>query len=224
MLSINDPTVFGKLRQRLERHGAAATLHAFGMRAVNAVAPFKSLRGVYLEEPDPAFLQCPPGLTAGFATPEELREYTRDPDNELSMQFVDEARTRGDECFAICAGTTLASYGWYTTKPAPVGLPGFLLHFDPRWTYMYKGFTHRNHRGQRLHAVGMAMAMRHYRDNGYHGLVSYVESTNADSLKSCARLGYREFGSVYLLKLFGRWRTLSSPGCERFNFRIRPTA
>lgn len=224
MLSISDSTVFGKLREKVKRHGAAATFHALGMRAVNAVAPFKSLRGVYLEEPDPAFLQCPAGLTAGFATPEALREFSRDPDNELSAQFVEEAHARADECFAICDGPTLASYGWYTTKPAPVGLAGFLLHFDARWTYMFKGFTHRRYRGQRLHAFGMAMAMRHYRERGFHGLVSYVESTNADSLKSCARLGYREFGSVYLLKVFGRWRTLSSPGCERFRFRIRPMA
>lgn len=224
MLSISGPTVFGKLHQRLKRHGAAATLHACGMRAVNAVAPFKTLRGVYLEEPDPAFLQCPPGLTAGFATPEELREFARDPDNELSPQFIEEALARGDQCFAIRDGPTLASYGWYATKPAPIGLPGFVLHFDERWTYMFKGFTHQRHRGQRLHAFGMAMAMRHYRERGFHGLVSYVESTNADSLKSCARLGYREFGSVYLLKVFGRWLTLSTPGCGRFRFRIRPTA
>jgi hypothetical protein len=217
-------SVLKNLRQKVSRHGARAALHAAGMRLVNAVAPFKSLRGVYLEEPDPAFLQCPAGLTARFATPEMLREFTRDPDNELSMQFVEEALVRGDQCFAICDGSTLASYGWYTTKPASVGLPGFLLHFDPRWTYMYKGFTHRRNRGQRLHAFGMAMAMHHYRERGFRGLVSYVESTNADSLKSCARLGYREFGSVYLLNFLGRWRTLSSPGCEQFSFRIRPTA
>jgi hypothetical protein len=87
---------------------------------------------------------------------------------------------------------------------------------------MYKGFTDPRHRGQRLHAIGMTRALQHYRSAGYRGIVSYVESTNFDSLKSCFRMGYAMFGSVYMVKLFGHWLTFSSPGCWRFDFRVLP--
>jgi hypothetical protein len=88
---------------------------------------------------------------------------------------------------------------------------------------MYKGFTGRDYRGQRLHAIGMTRALQHYLDGGYGGIVSYVESTNFDSLKSCARMGYRVFGSIYAVELLGRWFAFSSPGCARFGFRVAST-
>jgi hypothetical protein len=89
---------------------------------------------------------------------------------------------------------------------------------------MYKGFTDKRYRGQRLHAIGMTRALQHYLDTGYRGIVSYVESTNFDSLKSCFRMGYEVFGSVYVLQLFGRYFTLSSPGCKAFDFGVTSTA
>jgi hypothetical protein len=220
MLSITQPLIVDKVRRKLRRHGFAATLHAYGMRAANSALLFKILRGVYVEQPNPAFLKCPPGFTATFAPQEVLRDLARNPDNELSLKFVDQALAREDQCFAICDGGVPAAYGWYSFKPAPIGLPGLMLHFDPRYVYMYKGFTHPRYRGQRLHAVGVTLALRHYLSRGFQGLVSYVESTNVDSLKSCARAGYRRFGSVFLLKAFDQTVALSSPGCDRFDFRL----
>ena len=32
-------------------------------------------------------------------------------------------------------------------------------------------------------------------------------------------MGYNVFGSVYVLRLFGRYFTFSSPGCRRLDFR-----
>src|SRR5437667_315175 len=83
-----------------------------------------------------------------------------------------------------------AAYGWYASAATPVA-PGLVLHFAPGYVYMYKGFTHDLHRGKRLHAIGMTRALQHYRSSGFKGVVSYVESSNFDSLKSCARMGYR---------------------------------
>jgi hypothetical protein len=51
-------------------------------------------------------------------------------------------------------------------------------------------------------------------------MVSYVESTNFDSLKSCFRMGYRVFGSIYVIRLLGRSFAFSSPGCTPFGFRL----
>jgi hypothetical protein len=85
---------------------------------------------------------------------------------------------------------------------------------------MYKGFTDSRYRGQRLHAIGMTRALEHYLSKGFGGIVSYVESTNFDSLKSCFRMGYRVFGSIYVVRIFGRDFAFSSPGCRRFDFRV----
>jgi len=51
--------------------------------------------------------------------------------------------------------------------------------------------------------------------------VSYVESGNFDSLKSCYRLGYVDAGSIYLFRLFGRYRSVASSGCRPYGLRLR---
>src|SRR5262249_50981302 len=94
------------------------------------------------------------------------------------------------------------------------------LHFNPEYIYMYKGFTHDNYRGQRLHAIGMNLALREYLNRGYRGLVSYVESNNFASLKSVYRMGYKDFGTVYILKMLGEKLIYSSPGCKKYDFYV----
>ena len=85
---------------------------------------------------------------------------------------------------------------------------------------MYKGFTSLAHRGQRLHAIGKTHALRHYVAKNYRGLISYVESTNFESLRSNARMGYEIFGSIYVVRIVGRYFAVSTPGCWRFDFRL----
>jgi hypothetical protein len=205
----------------LRRHGLWPFFYALALRILHALAGFKVLKAICAASPDPAFLQCPAGYTALFLPADMLRRFDEDPRCEMSAAFVEQALARGDECFALLDGDTLAAYGWYSFRPTPIGLPEMLLHFSADYVYMYKGFTHPRYRGQRLHAIGMSMALRHYLARGYKGLVSYVESTNFDSLRSCQRMGYRVFGSVYLARLFGRHFSLSSPGCELFRFGVR---
>jgi hypothetical protein len=208
------------LRLKSRRHGTAATAYEAAVKALGSVADFKILRGVFVGQPDPAFLECPyqPMLLDDAA----LRRFARDPANELSPEFIDEATARGDQCYAICDGDRLAAYGWYAFGATPIGLPGVLLHYSPGNVYMYKGFTHTDYRGQRLHAIGMTRALQHYLSSGYKGIVSYVESINFDSLKSCFRMGYSVFGTVYVVKVFGRYLSFSSPGCQTYAFRVQP--
>jgi hypothetical protein len=37
-------------------------------------------------------------------------------------------------------------------------------------------------------------------------------------------MGYRVFGSIYVVKLFGRYLAFSSSGCARFAFRLECSA
>jgi len=204
----------------LRRHGRGRALHEVASRTINMLVTFKILRGVVVRRPDPKYLACPANYTAAFLSDDEVRAYARDPGNELDEAFLREALGKGDACFAIRDGADLAAYGWYSSKPTRIDPPDLFLRFSPEYVYMYKGFTPARYRGQRLHAIGMTLALRHYLGQGYRGLVSYVESTNFDSLKSVFRMGYEAFGSVYVLKAFGRTFRRSGRGCAAFGFGV----
>ena len=219
-MSKKDGSMIRKTLARIRRHGIANTVHYACMKLVNLAFPFTILRGVSVERPDEDFLACPEGYSAGFLSAHALARHAQHPATELSVEFLANALGAGDECYAICEGATLASYGWYATGPTPAHASELELHFAPGWVYMYKGFTDTRHRGRRLHAIGMTRALQHYVSRGHEGIVSYVESTNFDSLKSCHRMGYQVFGSIYVARIFGRYLTFSSPGCERFDFRL----
>jgi hypothetical protein len=222
-MRIADLPMVQKAQRRLGRHGAAAFVHFFLLKLINLVLPFRILRGVHVAHAAPEFLSHPPAYTPSFLAPGELKAFAADPRTEMSRAFVEDALRNGDECYAICDGPRLAAYGWYSTRPTPIDLSGLTLRFADDHVYMYKGFTDRDYRGQRLHAIGMTRALQHYLDGGCRGIVSYVESTNFDSLKSCFRMGYEVFGSIYAVELFGRWFAFSSPGCGRFAFRLVST-
>lgn len=204
---------------KLRRQGAWNVLYALAIKAINAVVFFKVLKGVTIERPDAAYLAFPEAYHAGFLPESALRAFAADPATEMSEAFLDAALAKGDECYAICDGPRLAAYGWYATSATTAGSPDLVLHFRDEYVYMYKGFTDPRYRGQRLHAIGMTRALAQYRGRGFRGIVSYVESTNFDSLKSCFRMGYKVFGSIYLIGLRGRRFAFSSPGCKPFGFR-----
>jgi hypothetical protein len=206
------------------RRGFAEDLYNLSVRAINFFMVFKILRAVAIRTADQAFASCPEPYRARFLTAKMLRQFALDPENDLSESFLEEALSKGDECFGICDGNRLASYGWYSFYPTRIDPPDLLLRFNREYIYMYKGFTHMRYRGQRLHAIGMTLALQHYLDRGYRGLVSYVESHNFDSLRSVARMGYREFGSIFVMRVFGRYLTHVSPGCEEFGFAVEELA
>jgi len=68
------------------------------------------------------------------------------------------------------------------------------MAFPPDVAYMYKGLTHADFRGPRLHALSMGLALQDLAQYGVTKLVSLLESTNWASRRSCARLGYVDLG------------------------------
>lgn len=175
------------------------------------------------EHVDPSFLVCPTPYRPEFLNETMLRAFAQDPATGLSVEFLDEALTKGDECYGILDGDgQLAAYDWYARSPTYIDPPNLKLFFSDQYIYMYKGYTDPRHRGKRLHALGMAGALNHYKQLGYQGLISYVESNNFSSLKSCRRMGYLAFGDIGLIKIFGRYFITTSAGCQPFGFRIEP--
>jgi hypothetical protein len=159
-----------------------------------------------------------------FLTSDRLRSFSLDPETRMSPGFVEEAVSKGDECFGILKGERLAAYGWYSSRPTRIDPPELRLRFHYEYVYMYNGYTHPLCRGQRLHAIGMTLALREYLGRGRKGLVSYVESNNFDSLKSCRRMGYAELGSIHVVRISGKYRAFSSAGCRRVGFRVERVA
>ncbi|HLH30360.1 MAG TPA: GNAT family acetyltransferase, partial [Terriglobia bacterium] len=94
--------------------------------------------------------------------------------------------------------------------------------FDSRYVYMYKGFTAVAYRGQRLHAIGMTRALAEYQSRGFRGLVSYVESNNFDSLRSCYRMGYRNCGQIRVLRAAGKYFVRPDTHCRQYGLAIEP--
>jgi hypothetical protein len=211
-----------RIRDSVARVGVAGTLHDLSLRAANRVMVIKILKCMAIERVNPAFAACPDPYQAMFLSAPMLREYGRDPANEMPASFLDEALAKGDECFGLLSGDRLAAYGWYSSGPTRIDPPDLVLYPGGRQIYMYKGFTHVAHRGRRLHAIGMTLALQDYLARGFKGLVSYVESNNFASLKSVVRMGYEIFGTIAVLKAFGVHCTRASAGCRARGVHVEP--
>ena len=215
-----EPGRIGRIVLAIRRHGLPRAVYDLALKTINTVVVFKILRGVVIERADPEFLGCPPRYTPLFLDAKMLGLFAADPGSGMTAAFVEEALSKGDECYGFLEDGRLVAYGWYASSPTRIDPPDLRVRFSDDYVYMYKGFTHPRARGQRLHAIGMTLALREYLARGRRGLVSYVESSNFDSLRSCGRMGYETFGSVYLMKVFGRYVTFASPGCRRLGFRL----
>ena len=209
-----------KLRRKLRRHGFWSSLQQLVLRLLKCTDQLRILRGLRIEQVDPAFLACEPRYSSGFQPLRTLRRFAVAPASEISHRFLREAMRKGDACYAVCEGSKLVSSSWYSTQPTAIESRDLLMHFPPGYVYMYKGLTRESHRGQRLYEVGVTRALQHYLGQGARGFVSYVDAANLDSLKACERMGYRMFGSIYVLRLFGRHFAFSSRGCRDFGFRL----
>lgn len=220
MESVPQP-LLTRIRLDLRRHGLQRTAYLLAIKIINKFLLFRVLRGMYLSEVNPDYLECPSGYACGFLSEPQLRRYAQDPLNELDGDFLDEALAKGDRCYAVLRNGHMAAYSWYSLQPTRIHPPELLLEFDPRYVYMYKGMTRPEYRGRRLYAIGMNRALQCYQRIGREGLVSYVESHNLDSLKACLRLGYRIFGSIRVLQALGRYGIFATRGCRRFGFRLK---
>jgi hypothetical protein len=219
-------TAAAHVRDSVGKYGIGATLHDLQCRLVNKLIQFQILRGMTVRVQDvrDRSLFETRGFEARFVGEKELWKYARDSRYrayEMTAEFVGSALARGDRCYALFDGETLAAYGWYSDLPAPLD-EHFMLHFGTGWTYMYKGYTMAAYRGKRLHALGMCGALHALTDEGRKGLISCVASNNFASLHSVTRMGYRIFGDAYLLRAAGRFFAYATKGCQPYGFRVEP--
>lgn len=215
---------FTDLKRIYKGFGFASVVHALNYSFRNKVGLYNELQGmiVTMDSLDPKYLQTNPKYEHKFLSEEEVKKYSKNPETQISEKFLNKALPKGDRCFAILDGDFLAAYGWYSTLPTAIS-DELDLHFDSQWVYMYKGYTHPNYRGQRLHAIGMAKALEAVSKEGSKGLISYVATNNYASLKSVYRMGYRNFGKVRISKMFDKYHIKREEGCEQYAFNVLPS-
>ena len=215
------PMNLTKIRGTFAEHGWAAGLHDVAKKAVSRVVPLRIMKAVELtvDTLDKEFLDLPTGMTGGFLDEAGLRTLATDPKHDLDDDFLRDVLAKGDLCYAIFDGDKLAAYGWYARGPTRIS-PSLVLHFDPAFAYMYKGLPLPAYRGKRLHAVGMARALVGLERTGAQGIVSYIESNNFASRKSCERLGYRDVGTIYVVGAPGRERAWATGNASRYGLRV----
>ena len=210
-------------RDVLSRHGVASTLYYGLYRGMNHVtkATLWNAIAITLERLDEKILAEPAAARVEDKTADELRPYI-EKENTLTDDFLDAAAERGDRCFAVFDGERLANYGWYSSTETPLLELGrdVTLRFDSHYSYMHNGYTHPDYRGQRLHAISMAVALKTLTEEGQRGLVSYVATSNFASLKSCYRMGYEVFGRFAAVKLGDGLHWFLTPGCRKYGFDI----
>lgn len=215
-------------RDSINQHGVGATLYHAVYRAANQVTEMAVWNALVLtvDTLDKKLLADPRRANGRMISAADMRPYVDDRANVLTTRFIDEAVTNGDRCYALFEGDELAAYAWYATRQTRLleitGAP--VLHFDTSYVYLYHGFTKPKFRGQRLHAVGMASALVELAGEGKAGLVSYVDSSNLASLKSCYRMGWETFGRVAMVKLGGHYHFHCTPGCKQYDFRVESAA
>ena len=210
------------LKVTKEKFGYLAVLHSIKYFLKNKIHLYKELQGmtVTMDSLDPKYLNGNEKYEYRFLTHEELTNFSQDDENCISSEFLKCAMKKGDFCYAVLDGSKLASYGWYSDKPSDI-TDELELCFDGSWIYMYKGFTSLSYRGQRLHAIGMARSLRAYTEKGFKGIISYVETNNFASLRSCERMGFKNFGKVIVQKGFSGYSVRAEHGCSDYNFTVK---
>ncbi len=201
-MAISIPHTWRRISETRAHYGLSATIHWLAAQLANRVLRLEVTEVVWLEAGDlPPTMLADANFDFRFLTADDVARFAEDKVYELDEESIRRAGAGHDLCFAALDGSRLAAYGWYALGSVEArhnyGVP---LSYPADVAYMYKGFTHPDYRGRRLHGVGMALALQKLAARGVTRLVSTVEWTNWASLRSCERLGYERLGRVWSVR------------------------
>lgn len=187
-----------ELKKTWQRFGTKAAIRQVADRLGRAAIGLQVVEVVWLEpEGIKVPLDVDPQFEFRFLKSDEVARFASDPANDLDAAMVDRAAAGRDLCFAALAGDHLAAYGWYALNEIEAEHNfGVAMSYPANVAYMYKGFTHPEFRGARLHGLGMGLALKNLAQFGVNRLVSTVAWTNNASMQSCNRLGYQRLGRI----------------------------
>ena len=212
---------FAKTRYLYRNGGAGGLLFCLLYGLVNRATRLLILRVVKVDfdEVKISHLNQLEGYRYGFFKAEQMRPWAEDPDTDLSHEFLDYARAKGDECFAIFDGDLLANYCWCSEDPTLIE-EDLHMEFHPGYYYRYKEFTRVSHRGRRLSSYNSAESLRLLRHCGKQGFAGYVEADNIISYRSVQRKNHTFVGTVVVLGRGPQPWIWHSPGARQWGFRV----
>lgn len=213
-------SILRSIRRTAVNYGRLPAVYDVAVRGLNKCIFYKTMQCMVIDEVRQRSA-LPAHLRFVRMERQDLLAMARNHEYEMEHGFVERALDKGDECYAILDGNAVASYGWYAHSVTSLDSDDLVLHFDAKYVYMYKGFTLQSYRGQRLHAIGMTLALTEYLSRGFKGLVSYVECNNFDSLKSCRRMGYRDCGRIRITRIAGKYLIRIQPECKPYGISLR---
>jgi GNAT superfamily N-acetyltransferase len=213
-----------KVTDYFRRHGLMRTLHRSGYRALSRAFGYMHMRCIWIAIQD---VRVETGVgdaqpRGRFLRMQELMQFASNGVGKrsgLTEAFVRQALDNEEKCFGIVDGDDLAAFTWYSERPPTYINNDWVIHFDPRCVYVYFVYTDPAYRGRCLLAHGLKDALEEYRRNGKERALAFVEACNYASLNAFYRMGYKDFGSIRVFKLFGKPFAFHDPGCEAFKFR-----
>ncbi len=187
-----------ELKKTWQRFGAKAAILQVVDRLGRAAIGLQVVEVIWLEPEGIKFsLDVDPQFEFRFLKSDEVAKFAAEQANDLDAAMLERAATGRDLCFAALTGDRLAAYGWYALKEIEAEHNfGVAMSFPANVAYMYKGFTHPEFRGARLHGLGMGLALKNLAQFGVNRLVSTVAWTNTASMQSCDRIGYQRLGRL----------------------------
>ena len=189
---------YQRLRDVYQRFGLAAAARTVIDRVGIAALGLQVVEVVWLESAGLKMsLEFDPKFEFRFLEAHEVAKFAEEPSNDLDAAMIDRAAGGRDLCFAAINDGRLAAYGWYALDAIEAEHNfGVAMSYPSTVAYMYKGFTHPDFRGAKLHGVGMGLALKNLAQWGVTSLVSTVGWLNDASMRSCDRLGYERLGRI----------------------------
>lgn len=214
---------FVQIRQQ---YGVRIAMHQIIARLLRSVFRLQVIEVISLDETDlkdtPMYA---PEIRFRFLTAAEVANFSCDPANELGPEFAGRIVSGNDCCMAALDGDRLAAYGWYARGSVEAEHNfGTAMSYPEHMVYMYKGFTHPDYRGLRLHGIGMSLALQKLSGSGVCSLISTVEWTNTASLRSCDKLGYRRLGRLWSVIGKGNRLCITPKAARQLGVRFGSTA
>lgn len=165
-------------------------------------------------------------LVFRLVEPEELLEFSKDPELDMHPDFVADAIARGDLAYGAFDGTKLVSYMWRSIDFAP-DADNVWVRIRKPYNYSYKSFTRAAYRGRRISPSVHLFSDNEMRKHGYEYRVGFVGVTNYASLEMGKHMGSLAIGYAGYLAWFGmlfpfRSRPVRDIGFEFFRPAAKP--
>jgi GNAT superfamily N-acetyltransferase len=163
-------------------------------------------------------------LMSRRATRKELQALHEVPQWEINDTLLAHLND-GDECILSLVDGQVAGYAWAHLRGRPELTPGLSITVPRDYIYNYAGFTHPAFRGAGLQSYRHHSLLDVERWKDRKGLLGYVRADNFPSRRGQAKSGYRRVGSIWLVRIHGRYLTAFSPGLRRLGIRrLRATS